>query len=243
MMTIHHRIPCLCAALAVFACPSHSQQTVTGSSVQPGILERSTQTITAEQGESKRLLGLIPNYRTAPTIQNFEPLTTREKFKIATEDALDRGTFVLAALFAGESQLTNANRSFGQGTTGFGKYFGASLADLEIGNYMTEAIYPSVLHQDPRYFRQGTGTRWSRLRYAAGQILVTHGDGGKKEINYSELFGNATAVAISQSYYSDKRTASDAVSKFVTQLGIDAGANILKEFWPDLQRKLTRKRR
>jgi hypothetical protein len=106
---------------------------------------------------------------------------------------------------------------------------------------MTEAIYPSLLHQDPRYFQRGTGTGWSRLSYAVGQIFLTHGDSGKTQVNFSELIGNSTAVAISNAYYSDNRTASDAVSKLGIQLGVDMAANVLKEFWPDIQRKFGRK--
>src|ERR1035438_5758678 len=76
--------------------------------------------------------------------------TSREKFKIASEDSLDRGTFALAASFGALGQLTNSNKSFGQGGAGFARYFGASYGDLLIGDYMTEAVYPSILLQDPR---------------------------------------------------------------------------------------------
>jgi hypothetical protein len=174
-------------------------------------------------------------------LNNFKPLTRSEKFKIASEDAFDRGTFALAALFAGEAQLTNANRSFGQGAVGYGKYFGTAYGDYAIGDFMTEAIYPSLLHQDPRYFRRGTGSGWSRLSYAACRIFLTYGDSEKTQVNFSELIGNSTAVAISNAYYGDNRTASDAVSKLGTQLGVDMAANILKEFWPDAKRKFSRK--
>ena len=191
--------------------------------------------------ESKRILGIVPNYRTSPSLQNYEPLTTREKFKIATQDSFDRGTVALALLFGGEGQLTNANRSFGQGAAGFARYFGASYGDFVIGDYMTEGVFPTLLHQDPRYFRRGTGSGWSRLGYAMGQIFWTHRDSGGMQFNYSEIIGNSTAVAISNAYYVNNRTASDATSKLGMQLGVDMAANVLKEFWPDLERKLRRK--
>jgi len=81
----------------------------------------------------------------------------------------------------------------------------------------------------------------SRLRYAAGQIFWTHRDSGGTQLNYSELLGNSVAVAISNAYYVDNRTASDNVSKLGMQLGVDMAANILKEFWPDLERKFKHK--
>jgi hypothetical protein len=219
---------------------SPSQQLSPGDPIQPGTPARS-ENRNPTQAESKRIFGIIPNYRTSPSLKDFKPLTRGEKFKIASEDAFDRGTFALAALFAGEAQLTNANRSFGQGAAGYGKYLGTAYGDYAIGDFMTEAIYPSLLHQDPRYFRRGTGTGWSRLSYAAGQIFLTHGDSGRTQFNFSEVIGNSTAVAISNAYYSDNRTASDAVSKLGIQLGVDMAANALKEFWPDIARKFGRK--
>jgi len=215
--------------VAVFAaCASPCQQT---SNDQSQVQEK----------ESKRILGIVPNFRTSPSLVNYEPLTTREKFKVASQDAFDRGTFALAAIFAGEGQLTNANRSFGQGVAGYGRYYGAAYGDLLIGDYMTEAVFPTLLHQDPRYFRRGTGTGWSRLGYAMGQIFWTHTDSGGTQFNYSEIAGNSVAVAISTAYYANNRTAGDAVSKLGTQLGVDMGSNILKEFWPEIQRKLHRR--
>src|SRR5260370_42604617 len=120
------------------------------------------------------MLVIIPNYRNSPSLQNYEPLTTREKFKIATQDSFDRGTVILAAFFGGEGQLTNANRNFGQGGAGFARYFGASYGDFVIGDYMTEAVFPTLLHQDPRYFRPGTGSGRSRVGHPVWPILWTH---------------------------------------------------------------------
>ena len=233
-----HRVICVFVGLIGSACGCLSQQL--GNPPQPGIIAGRENTNPSEP-ESKRIFGIIPNYRTSPSLRDSEPLTTRDKFKIATEDAFDRGTFVLAAIFAGEAQLTNANRPFGQGAAGYGKYYGAAFADFAIGDYMTEAIYPSLLHQDPRYFRKGIDSGWSRLGYAIGQIFWTHTDSGGAQFNFSEVIGNSTAVAISNAYYSDNRTASDAVSKLGTQLGVDMASNILKEFWPDIARKFGRK--
>ncbi len=186
----------------------------------------------------KRVLWIIPNYRTFPTLKPYTPIPPKEKFKIATNDSFDHGTVVLAAAFAGEGELTNSNPSFGQEELGYSRYFAAAYADLVIGNYMTEAVYPTLLHQDPRYFRRGTGSGWSRLGYAMGQIFWTHTDSGGTQFNYSEVVGNATAVAISMAYYPEGRDAGSALSKLGSQLGVDMAANVLKEFWPDLHQRL-----
>ena len=81
----------------------------------------------------------------------------------------------------------------------------------------------------------------AELGYAMEQIFWTHRDSGGTQFNYSEVIGNSTAVAISNAYYANNRTVGDGVSKLGTQLGIDAAANMLKEFWPDLERKFKRK--
>ena len=190
---------------------------------------------------SKRIFWIIPNYRTYPTLVNYKPLTRREKFKIALQDSFDRGTVAQALAFAGERQLAHASPSFGQGVEGYAHYFGTAYADFVIGDYMTEAIFPSLLHQDPRYFRRGTGSFKSRLGYAMGQTFWTHTDSGGKQFNYSELAGNATAAAISNAYYPDNRTAANWATQFGTQIGLDMAGNVLKEFWPDIYGKLARK--
>ena len=195
-------------------------------------------TAVVPQTEAKRLLWIIPNYRTAPTLKDFERISPKRKLEIARQDSFDRGTFALAALFGGAGQLSNSNPAFGQGVAGYGRYFATSYADFVIGDYMTEGIFPSLLHQDPRYFRKGTGG-WSRLGYAAGQIFWTHTDTGKGQFNYSEILGNSTAVAIGNAYYTDNRTVANGISKLSSQLAVDMMSNILKEFWPEISRKFS----
>ncbi len=190
--------------------------------------------VTATDSGGKRIFGIIPNNRTSPSLVMYKPLSKREKFKLASEDAFDRGTFALAAVFAGQAQLSNSNPSFGQGVQAYAHYFGTACADLMIGDFMTEAVFPTLLREDPRYFRRGTGNGWSRLGYAMGQIFWTHTDSGGTQFNFSEIAGNSAAVAISNTYYPDTRNAADALSRLGMQIGVDMAGNILKEFWPDL---------
>jgi len=224
---LFHRCAGLVVLLAVI--PNHSLAQTTATAPN------------AAQAEDNRIFWIIPNYRTSPSLHPYEPLIPKEKFKIGTQDAFDRGTVALGVFFAGESQLTHSTPAFGQGVQGYARYLGTSYADFAIGNMMTEAIYPVMLHQDPRYFRHGAGTVRSRLKSAAGQILWTRADSGHLQFNFSEILGNATAVAISNAYYPDNRTATNAVSKLGLQLGADMVANVLKEFWPDINRKLSKK--
>jgi hypothetical protein len=191
----------------------------------------------AGEGEDKRIFGIIPNYRTVPTVGDYQPIGVGAKFVIATDDALDRGTFVLAALFAGYAQLTDATPEFGHGVPAYAKYYGGSLADLVVGDFMTEGIYPSLLRQDPRYFRRADGGGWSRFGYAVGQIVLTRGDGGSVQPNWSEWAGNATAVGIANAYYPGRHSLSSDLTKLALQIAVDAAANVVKEFAPDLTRR------
>jgi hypothetical protein len=186
----------------------------------------------------KRIFGVLPNYRTAESTADVEPLTPKQKFTIAAKDSFDWPSYILAGGLAGLSQLENSVPSFGQGMEGYAKRYAGGVGDQIIGNMMTEAIFPSFLHEDPRYFRRGYGSKWSRIFYAASRVLVTRTDAGNWRFNYSEVLGNATSVAISNSYYPDNRTVGANVEKLGQQIGIDAISQVLKEFWPDIKRKI-----
>jgi hypothetical protein len=190
----------------------------------------------------KRIFWIIPNYRSHPSFNAAKPLSTGAKFKLAALDSFDPGTFLTAGALAGIGQASNSTKSYGQGIAGYGRYYGSAYGNIMIGNFMTEAIFPSVFKQDPRYFRRGTGSTWSRLGYAMGQIFITHGDNRRTQFNFSEFLGNSTAVAISTAYVPDNRTAADAARQLGTQLGIDMAGNILKEFAPDLHRRTSGKK-
>jgi len=186
----------------------------------------------------KRVFGVLPNYRTASSELEGSTITTKQKMTIAAKDSLDYPLVLLAATFAGLDQLTNSDPSFGQGVKGYAHRLGAWYLDESIGNMMTEGIFPAMLHQDPRYFRKGSGTIMGRTGYALTRVIITEKDGGGKQFNYSEWLGNATAVAISQTYHPDNRTAIDATAFLLEQVGTDAVSQVLKEFWPDIKHKL-----
>jgi hypothetical protein len=235
------RAPVVALFAASFALPAIFGQQSPSATPSQSAPSNTTDENGKPDAGSKRIFGIIPNYRTTATLEEYKPVTTKEKFKMAGQDAFDRGTVALSVLFAAQAQLTNSDPSFGQGVKGYAHYLGTSYADFVIGDYMTEAIFPTLLHQDPRYFRRGRGSKGSRLGYAMAQIFWTHRDSGGTQFNFSEVIGNSTAVAISNAYYPDNRTAGEAVSKLSVQLGVDMASNILKEFAPDITRKFSRK--
>lgn len=190
----------------------------------------------------KRVLGVLPNYRTANGTQPFQPITTKQKFTIATKDTFDYPSYILAAAFSGLSQLDDSNPSFGQGVKGYARRYASAVADQDIGNFMTEAIWPVLLHEDPRYFQKLTGSFKSRLWYASTRTLVTRTDKGNWEFNYAEFIGNGTVAAIGNAYYPDARGFGPTMQRMFTQIGTDTVSNVLKEFWPDMKRKWFHKR-
>jgi len=199
----------------------------------------------SEPSESvdKRVFGVLPNYRTADGSRPFRPISTKQKFTIASKDSFDWPVYLTAGAFAGLYHLEDQNPSFGQGLKGYAKRYAGAYGDQAIGNMMTEAIFPSLLREDPRYFRRGEGGKWSRMGYAMSRILITRTDAGRPRFNFSELVGNSVTVAISNAYYPDTRTVGDNTQKLGVQIATDMFSNVLKEFWPDIKRKLAPKQR
>jgi hypothetical protein len=190
-------------------------------------------------------LGVIPDNNivsaTSPAIQ---PLTPLGKFHLAFKDSVDPFTFVSAGFYAGIAQWQNAYSGYGQGAQGYAKRCGAASADQAIGNFFTEAMFPTLLHQDPRYFRLGIGSQWSRLGYALSRTLITRSDTGKTVFNSSEFLGNAAALGVSALYYpASQCNIGEVGEKWGLQIVGDTGFNVLSEFWPDMRRKIFHKDR
>jgi hypothetical protein len=233
-MTSYH--PCL--PLFLLACSF----AVLGQDAAPPTTPSEPPTLQPGQTQApapdKRVFGVLPNYRTANSTAVYMPITPKQKFTIAAKDSFDYPLVGLAAFIAAYGQLENSHPEFGQGWAGYGRRVGTSYADQAIGNMMTEGIFPTLLHEDPRYFRRGYGSVWSRTFYAATRVFVTKTDAGGTRFNFSEVLGNATGTAISNAYYPDDHTVGDNVEKLGQQIGIDAISQVLKEFWPDIKHKL-----
>lgn len=190
--------------------------------------EVATQQLRAE--EQQRVLGVIPNlyvtYEPHP-----EPLTTKMKFHLAYKDLTHPVFFVRTAAWAGVQQARDNPSEWGQGATGYGKRLGAGFADAATGSLITNAILPSLLHQDPRYFYQGTGTKWSRARHAMLAPFVCKGDNGATQPNYSEWGGSLIGYSISTAYYPrSSRTAGHVFENFGIDMGFHLVSSLAQEF-------------
>lgn len=190
----------------------------------------------------KRIGGVLPNYRSAELRNPFARISPAQKFKIATEDSFDYPVFGTTAVFAGISQLEGENnRVYGQGVKGFAYRYGINYVDQVIGNYYPEAIVPTLFHTDPRYFRKGTGSFSSRLYYAVSRIVVCRSDKGNTVFNVNEWVGNSLAATTAAIYHPHERTVGDIASEAEGFIVSDTIGQVLREFWPDIKRKLQKR--
>jgi hypothetical protein len=196
-----------------------------------------------KQQERQRILGIVPEFNTS-NLQNAARLTPKQKFRLAFKSATDPFTFLIAGVDSGINQWQNDFAGYGQGMEGYGKRFGASYTDNFNGTMLGNALFPVLLHQDPRYFRKGTGSSASRALYAALSTVRAKGDDGKWRPNYSNLLGNLAAGGISNLYYPEgDRGAGLAFKRGINVSLYGAIGAEIAEFWPDISRKLARKHR
>jgi hypothetical protein len=185
--------------------------------------------------QTKRILGIIPNFRAVSANTKLPPQSPKEKFLTATEDSFDYSSLFLPAVLAGYSQATNATPEFHQGAAGYARYYWHSYVDQAIENYAVEAIGPILTHQDNRYYTLGQGGFLKRAGYALSRAVITRNDAGRDTFNSSEVIGAGAAAGISNLYYpSGERTFSNTASKWAINVGVDAGTFVFKEFWPDI---------
>jgi hypothetical protein len=150
--------------------------------------------------EKQRVLGVFPNFY-ASYVWNAAPLSTGQKFRLALKTTVDPISLAIPAVIAGIEQSQDSFSGYGQGVQGFSKRFGATSADSAISIMITDAILPTVLHQDPRYFYKGKGSVRSRAMYAVSTVFICKGDNGRWQPNYSNVLGNLASAGISNLYY------------------------------------------
>lgn len=189
------------------------------------------------------MFGVLPNYRTADESKEFHPLEPRGKFSIALHDSFDPPGYAIAGWYTMIYQLENTNPEFGQGTAGYLHRYVTTYADQMSGNLMTEGVMPRLLHEDPRYYRRAHGSVAIRVAWAVSRNFVTRTDRNTYEPNYSEIVGNGISAMAANAWYPGHRTLGDNLGRLEMQLVSDSISNCMKEFWPDIKRKLRLGRR
>lgn len=189
--------------------------------------------------QNHRLFGVLANYTTVETSDRFGILSAKTKFKLTAKTMTDPVTVSFLAGIALLGQARNSDPTYGQGFFGYDKRFATFYADTGIGTLMTSSVFPTVLHQEPRYFQLGRGGFRRRFLHAAGSIFVARSDRGVVQFNYSQVAGNAVAAGISNTYHPEaQRTLGNTLNVWGTDTLLNMFCNVAKEFWPDFRAKL-----
>lgn len=191
--------------------------------------------------QSNRVLGIAPQF--GVTRQNAAPLTPGQKFHLFAKTSFDPFQYAAAGFQAGLGQATNEFPGYGQGAAGYGKRYGASLADQVSSNFFSNFAYPVLLKEDPRYFRLGQGSIKHRIWYSLEQEFVTRTDKGTRRFSFSNVLGAFTTGGLSNVYYpSTDRGLGLTMSRSAISLAYGSAGGLFDEFWADIDHKLFHKK-
>lgn len=200
---------------------------VTDVKVTVDPVEVATEQVTEQVHQ--RVLGIFPNFYVSYR-QDAAPLTTKLKFRLAWKSSTDPVTILGTAFLAGLQQAGDQYGEFGQGAEGYAKRFGADYADVLASTYLSGAIFPSLLKQDPRYFYRGTGSTRSRFAYAVGNSVMCKGDNGHWQVNYSNIAGSFGGAALSTTFFPTSNPGMTTLSNGFIRLGESSLAGVVQEF-------------
>ncbi|HEV2174323.1 MAG TPA: hypothetical protein VGR71_12185, partial [Nitrospira sp.] len=185
--------------------------------------------------QTKRILYIVPNFRAVSVDSQPPAQPIKDKLITAAEDSFDYSSFVFVGLQAGVGMMGKSYPEFRQGTAGYSRYYWHTFADSVDENLWVEFLIPSALRQDTRYYTLGRGGVIKRFAYSFSRIAITRTDEGHEAFNASEILGAGTAAAISNFYYpTAERTEVKTYQRWVTNVVIDGGFFVFKEFWPDI---------
>jgi hypothetical protein len=213
----------------------------------PQVTQAAQQTSKPQEGtpsdeqQTKRVLGIMPNFRSVSPGEVPPPPTVREKFITTSLDNFDYSALIFSGFIAANAMSGKATPEFHQGMAGYGRYYWHTLADQSVENYFVEFIIPSINHEDSRYYAMGkrNGGFFKRARYSLSRVFVTRSDSGRPMFNYGEVAGSAMAVTVSTFYYpSPERTAQKGIRNWGLDMGYDAFTFMFHEFWPDIAHRL-----
>jgi hypothetical protein len=224
----------------VFVCASHpgyAQQALDPQDSDGDPVVEASQDETGTTGD--RIFGVLPNHTTVEGATRIQPVFAKDVFHMAAEDAFDPPVFPFVAFTTWLAQAEGEESSWGRSPSAYAKRYATTFSDDAIATFMTTAVMPTLLHQDPRYFQLGEGSPLHRAEYAATRSFVTRGRSGHGQFNYSDVTGNFIAAAASNLYHpAEDRTWSGTLSRWGTQMMWDVLSSELKEFWPDIRRRI-----
>jgi hypothetical protein len=185
--------------------------------------------------QTRRILGIIPNFRSISSDEKLPPQSVKDKFLTATQDSFDYSSVFIPAVLAGYSLERNSTPEFGSGALGYSRYLWHSAVDQTSENYLVEFIVPSITHEDTRFYTQARGTFMKRAGYALSRSVITRSDSGKEVFNFSEVVGSGASAGLSTLYYpSRERSFGNTGTEWGLDVAIDGVSFVAKEFWPDV---------
>jgi hypothetical protein len=197
----------------------------------------------AYEQQTKRIMGMLPNFRSVSAGANVSKETTRQKLITATEDNYDYTSLFFAGIIAADSFATKSTAEFHQGAAGYARYYWHTVADQSVENYFVELILPAVTHEDSRYYAMGKegGGFWKRAGYSLTRGVVARTESDKATFNYSEIIGSAAAASVSIFYYPTKeRTVANGFRNWGLDITYDSVTFVFHEFWPDIHHMIFR---
>lgn len=198
----------------------------------------------SEGQQTKRMLWVVPNFGAVSAGEQLPPMSTHDKFALASSDSItDYSSYTWAAILAEQAMLLNSDPELGHGITGYGRYYWRTFTDGISGTFFTEAIVPSLTHEDPRYYTMGKGGFFRRTGYAISCAFITKTDSGGTTFNWSEVGGNGLEAALSNAYYPpQERGLNQTAVNWGTQMESAVLNHVFQEFWPDIRRKVFREK-
>ena len=206
----------------------------------PGPQDKKKKKDDTQGTQSKRMFGVVPNFGAVNANTQLPPMTTRQKFVLASQDSvIDYSSYTWAGILAGQAMLLNSDPELGHGVAGYGRYYWRTFADGVSGTFFTEAIVPALTHEDPRYYTLGKGGFFHRTGYAISRAFVGKTDSGGTAFNWSEVGGNALEAGLSNAYYPpQERGLSQTAVNFATQMESAVLNHVFQEFWPDIRKNV-----
>jgi hypothetical protein len=176
----------------------------------------------------------FPNLATDRT-----PLTVSQKAGLWVKNSVAPSAWLGSAVGAGIAQATNSPSGYGQGAEGYGKRFGAAMATHATTEFAGTFVIASIARQDPRYFVHGQGTFGQRFGYALSRVVVAPNDGGGYGFNWGGVLGPLVGESVANAYLPvHEQTGARTAQRYAAELGVKAGTNVLREFWPDIFKHL-----
>ena len=176
-----------------------------------------------------------PQYRPGVKLCSLEPAA---KFVLFLQDSIDPASVLAAGFNAALDQASDKDPTFGQGSLGYARRYGADFADQTASRFFGDFLYPTIFFEDPRYYRMAHGSKKARLLHAMSHVVVARRDNGSSMVNFTEWLATGSSLALNNLYHPGNQPGVAAAARAGAFIVLqDMGFDVLREFWPEVARK------